>query len=55
MRDMLLRAFRQKSDDRDGMTPVEVWVIVGALAVFASIYTYIVIGAVTSSPLSIGL
>ncbi len=55
MRDMLFKARKKKPNDQDGITAVETWGIVGALIVFASIYTYIVIGAVTSSPLSINL
>lgn len=55
MRDMLKKVQSQGPEDREGMTSVEVWVIVGALAVFASIYTYIVVGAITSTPLSMAI
>ena len=52
MRAILKRALKRASDDREGMTLVEFTVVVGAFAAFASIYTYIVIGAVMSDPWS---
>ena len=42
-------------ENRYGLTLVETMVIVGALAVFASIYTYIVVGALASQPMPISL
>ena len=42
----------ESTEDRNGMTLVEFTVVVGAFAAFASIYTYIVIGAMMSDPWS---
>ena len=48
MRNMLKKALNHGSDEPDGMTLTEVLVIVGALTVFTSIYTYIMVRAITS-------
>ncbi len=55
MLNILKKATGRKSENREGLTLVETMVIVAALAVFASIYTYIVVGALTSAPMSISL
>lgn len=47
---IIKRTLGRGSVERNGMTLVEMTAIVGAMAVFASIYTYIVVRAVTSSP-----
>ena len=52
MRAILEKALKRGSEDREGMTLVEFMVVVGAFAAFASIYTYIVIGAMMSGPWS---
>ena len=52
MRAILEKALKRASDNREGMTLVEFTVVVGAFAAFASIYTYIVTGAVMSDPWS---
>ena len=44
------KTIRRGSDDRNGITLVEMMAVVGAMAAFASIYTYIIVGSVTSSP-----
>ena len=44
------KTIRLGSDDRNGITLVEMMAVVGAMAAFASIYTYIIVGSVTSSP-----
>ena len=54
MRDMLKKVHRQEPVDRDGMTSVDGWIVAGGLAGFASIYIYIVVGAITSTTLSMG-
>ncbi|MCH7737269.1 MAG: hypothetical protein IH872_07690 [Chloroflexi bacterium] len=50
MPDIINKTLRRGSEDRDGMTLIEMMAIVGAMAAFASIYTYIVVGALTSNP-----
>ena len=55
MLNILKKATSRESENREGLTLVETMVIVAALAAFASIYTYIVVGALTSAPMSIGL
>ena len=50
MGDMLNGAQSQVSDGRDRMSLVEVCGVVPALVVFASIYTYIVVDALRSTP-----
>ena len=55
MRKILKMAIGRESENREGLTLVESMAIVGAMAAFSSIYTYIVIGAVTSAPMSISL
>ena len=50
MPNIVKKSLSRGSEDRDGMTLVEMMVIVGAMAAFASIYTYIVVGAITFSP-----
>ena len=55
MRNILKKAIGRESENREGLTLVESMVIVGAIAVFASIYTYIVVGALASAPMSISL
>ena len=55
MRNILKMAIVRESENREGLTLVESMAIVGAMAAFSSIYTYIVIGAVTSAPMSISL
>lgn len=47
---IIKRTLVRGSEERDGMTLSETMAVVGAMAVFASIYTYIVVRAVTSSP-----
>ncbi len=55
MLNILKEATGRGSENRHGLTLVETMVIVGALAVFAAIYTYIVVGALASQPMSISL
>lgn len=43
------KTIRLGSEDRNGITLVEMMAVVGAMVAFASIYTYIIVGAVTSS------
>ena len=50
MLDIIKKTIRLGSDDRNGITLVEMMAVVGAMAAFASIYTYIIVGSVTSSP-----
>ena len=50
MLDIIKKTIRLGSEDRNGITLVETMAVVVAMAVFASIYTYIIIGAVTSGP-----
>ena len=50
MLDMIMKTIRRGTEDRNGITLVETMALVGALAAFASIYTYIIVGALTSSP-----
>jgi hypothetical protein len=50
MLDNIKKTIRLGSDDRNGITLVEMMAVVGAMAAFASIYTYIIVGSVTSSP-----
>ena len=50
MVDMLNKAYSQELDYQDGLSLVEVCGPVAALAVFVSIYTYIVPGAFRSTP-----
>ena len=55
MLNILKKATGRESENREGLTLVETMVIVAALAAFAPIYTYIVVDALTSAPMSIGL
>ena len=48
--DNIKKTIRLGSEDRNGITLVEMIAVVGAMAAFASIYTYIIVGSVTSSP-----
>ncbi len=50
MLDIITKTIRRGAEDRNGITLVETVAVVVAMAVFASIYTYIVVGALTSSP-----
>ncbi len=50
MLDIIKETIRLGSEDRNGITLVEMMAVVAATAAFASIYTYIIVGAVTSSP-----
>ena len=50
MLDIIKKTIRRGSEDRNGITLVEMMAVVGAMAIFASIYTYIIVGAVTSGP-----
>jgi len=54
MLDHLKEIRGKKQGGRAGLTRLELTVIVGALTVFASIYTYVVLGAIASKPLVIG-
>ena len=49
MLDNIKKTIRLGSEDRNGITLVEMMAVVGAMGAFASIYTYIIVGAVTSS------
>ena len=42
---ILKKTLGQESEDREGLTRTETTLIVGAMAVFATIYAYIVTGA----------
>ena len=55
MRNILKNAISRESENREGLTLAESMAIVGAMAAFVSIYTYIVVGALTSAPMSISL
>lgn len=55
MRNILKKAIGRESENREGLTLVESMAIVGALAAFVSIYTYIVVGALTSAPMLFSL
>ena len=50
MLDMIKKTIRLGSKEQNGITLAEMMAVVGAMAAFASIYTYIVVGAITSSP-----
>ena len=50
MLDNIKKTIRLGSEDRNGITLVEMMAVVGAMVAFASIYTYIIVGSVTSSP-----
>ena len=50
MLDIIKKTIRRGSEDSNGITLVEMMAGVVAMAAFASIYTYIIVGAVTSSP-----
>ena len=50
MCDMLIGQMGQGPAVRDRVTLVETMVIVGAIVVFADIYSYIVIAAINSNP-----
>ena len=50
MLDIIKKTIRLGSEDRNGITLIEMMAVVGAMATFASIYTYIIVGAVTSGP-----
>ena len=49
MLDNIKKTIRLGSEARNGITLVEMMAVVGAMVAFASIYTYIIVGAVTSS------
>ena len=49
MLDNIKKTIRLGSEDRNGITLVEMMAVVGAMVAFASIYTYIIVGAVTSN------
>ena len=49
MLDNIKKTTRLGPEDRNGITLVEMMAVVGAMVAFASIYTYIIVGAVTSS------
>ncbi len=49
MLDNIKKTIRLGSEDRNGITLVEMMAVVGAMVAFASIYTYIIVGAVISS------
>lgn len=51
---ILNRVYSKGTEERGGLTLVEFTVIVGALAVFASVYAFVIVGAITSRPLIIG-
>ncbi len=55
MRNFLKKVISRESENGEGLTLVETMVIVGAMAAFASIYTYIVIAALAYVPMSISL
>ena len=55
MLNILKKATGRESENREGLTLVETTVIVTALTVFASIYTYILAAALMSKPMSINL
>ena len=42
---ILTKTLGRESENREGLTLIETTVIVGAMAVFATIYAYIVTGA----------
>ena len=50
MLDIIKKTIRRGSEDSNGITLVEMMAVVVAMAACASIYTYIIVGAVTSSP-----
>jgi prepilin-type N-terminal cleavage/methylation domain-containing protein len=50
MLDIIKKTIRRGSEDSNGITLVEMMAVLVAMAAFASIYTYIIVGAVTSSP-----
>ena len=50
MLDMIKKTIRLGSKEQNGITLAEMMAVVGAMAAFASIYTYIVVGAIISSP-----
>ena len=50
MLDIIKKTIRRGSEDSNGITLVETMAVVVSMAAFASIYTYIIVGAVTSSP-----
>ena len=50
MLDIIKKTIRRGSEDSNGITLVEMMAVVAAMAAFASIYTYIIVGAVTSNP-----
>lgn len=52
---ILKNAICRESENREGLTLVESMAIVGAMAAFVSIYTYIVVGALMSAPMPISL
>ena len=54
MLDNLNKINEEKAGDRSGLTRLELITVVGALVLFASIYTYVVAGALTSNPMVIG-
>ena len=47
MLDNIKKTTRLGPEDRNGITLVEMMAVVGAMVAFASIYTYIIVGAVT--------
>ena len=50
MLDIIKKTIRRGSEERNGITLVEMMAVMGAMAIFASIYTYIIVDAVTSGP-----
>ncbi len=55
MRNILKKAIGRESENREGLTLVESMAIVGAMAALVSIYTYIVVGALTWAPMPFSL
>ncbi len=45
MLNIMKKALGPGSENREGLTVIETTVIVGAMAIFATIYAYLVIGA----------
>lgn len=50
MLDIIKRKLDKGTEERDGVTLVEMAVVVAAMAAFASIYAFMVIGAMMSGP-----
>ena len=49
MLDNIKKTVRLGFEDWNGITLVEMMAVVGAMVAFASIYTYIIVGAITFS------